>query len=162
MDAAAGAARRLGYTPVVVEQAVSGEARAAGPVLLARAASLAPGVRGPCCLIASGETTVRVTGRGAGGRNQELVLSTVMALATLGGCVVVASVGTDGVDGPTDAAGAIADPTTLQRARAAGAREPDACLADNDAYAFFDACGDLVKTGPTGTNVADLQVVLMG
>ena len=73
---------------------------------------------------------------------------------------MVASVGTDGIDGPTDAAGAIADSTTIDRARAAGLA-PGRYLADNNAYAFFDALGDLIHTGPTGTNVGDLQVILL-
>jgi hydroxypyruvate reductase len=161
MEAAATAARALGYRAAVVGPAVTGEARQAGPALLARARALAAEGGAPCCVVASGETTVRVTGRGRGGRNQELVLSTVTALAAAAGPFVVASVGTDGIDGPTDAAGAIADPTTLRRARASGAREPDACLSDNDAYTYFAAIGDLIKTGPTGTNVADLQVILI-
>jgi glycerate-2-kinase len=162
MAAAAAAARRLGYAVVVVDPPGTGEARAAGPALLSRAAAQASATRRPCCLVASGETTVRVTGRGVGGRNQELVLSAVPALAAMGGRIVLASLGTDGIDGPTDAAGALADPTSLERGRAAGVPEPDACLADNDAYTFFRGTGDLITTGPTGTNVADLQVVLSG
>jgi len=82
-------------------------------------------------------------------------------ISVLGTDVVAASVGTDGIDGPTDAAGAIVDPTTLQRARSAGLAEPRQYLENNDTYAFFDRLGDLVRTGPTNTNVGDIQVVLL-
>src|SRR5262249_52787549 len=114
----------------------------------------------PACIIASGETTVRVAGRGKGGRNQECALAVADLLADVGGPAVLASIGTDGIDGPTDAAGALADSTTRDRARAAGL-SPAPYLDDNNAYAFFDALGDLIHTGPTGTNVGDLQVILL-
>jgi len=104
---------------------------------------------------------VTVTGAGRGGRNQELALALVRPLAGLGCAAVVASVGTDGIDGPTDAAGAVADTTTLARAAAAGLAEPEAYLRENDAYAFFEALGDLILTGPTGTNVGDIQIALV-
>ena len=120
----------------------------------------AAGVGRPACIISSGETTVHVTGGGKGGRNQEFALAAAEGLARLGAAVVMASVGTDGIDGPTDAAGAVADSTTLERARAAGL-SPDRHLSDNNAYAFFDALGDLIHTGPTGTNVGDLQIILL-
>ena len=102
---------------------------------------------------------MRVTGRGKGGRNQELALAMLPYLAEAGDRVAAASVGTDGIDGPTDAAGAVVDSTTAARAAAAGL-SADAFLADNDSYAFFDALGDLIRTGPTGTNVGDLQIIL--
>ncbi|MNC85629.1 putative hydroxypyruvate reductase [compost metagenome] len=82
-------------------------------------------------------------------------------LERLGPAVVAASIGTDGIDGPTDAAGAMVDPSTFERARRAGIDEPFRYLDDNDTYAFFDAIGDLIKTGPTCTNVGDLQVILV-
>jgi hydroxypyruvate reductase len=123
---------------------------------LARAAGLGR----PTCIVSSGETTVHVTGRGRGGRNQEFALAAAYLLAQAGGAAVVASVGTDGIDGPTDAAGAIADSTTIGRAGAAGLI-PGRYLSDNNAYAFFEALGDLIHTGPTGTNVGDLQVILL-
>jgi hydroxypyruvate reductase len=103
---------------------------------------------------------VHVTGQGKGGRNQELALASADLLTTTGAPAVVASVGTDGIDGPTDAAGALADSTTIDRAEAAGLA-PGRFLSDNNAYAFFDALGDLIHTGPTGTNVGDLQVILL-
>jgi len=105
---------------------------------------------------------VHVTGQGKGGRNQEFALAAASQAATLGMPVVVASAGTDGIDGPTDAAGALVDSSTIDRARAAGVGLPSAFLANNDAYAFFAALGDLLVTGPTDTNVGDLQVVLLG
>ena len=111
-------------------------------------------------MIASGETTVRVTGRGRGGRNQELALAAAEVLAELATPVVAASLGTDGIDGPTDAAGAIVDATTISRAMRAGL-SPAAVLHDNNTYALFDVLGDLVRTGPSGTNVGDLQVFLL-
>jgi glycerate 2-kinase len=111
----------------------------------------------PIAIVASGETTVHVKGKGKGGRNQEFALA---AASVIPPDAMVASLGTDGVDGPTDAAGAVADATTLYRARAAGLDARNV-LDDNNAYAFFDALGDLIHTGPTGTNVGDLQVVLL-
>jgi glycerate 2-kinase len=116
----------------------------------------------PACIVSSGETTVHVTGHGKGGRNQEFALAAAEALAMLGTPAVVASVGTDGIDGPTDAAGALVDSTTTARAAAAGLGPPERFLADNNAYAFFAALGDLIQTGPTDTNVGDLQIILFG
>jgi hydroxypyruvate reductase len=124
--------------------------------VLARAAGLGR----PACIVSSGETTVHVTGRGKGGRNQEFALAAAELLSQAGGAAVLGSVGTDGIDGPTDAAGALADSTTTDRAAAAGL-VPGLFLSDNNAYAFFDALGDLIHTGPTGTNVGDLQVILL-
>jgi hydroxypyruvate reductase len=112
------------------------------------------------CIVSSGETTVTVTGPGKGGRNQEFALASVESLAELGGPAALASFGTDGVDGPTDAAGAIIDSVSLERARSA-ALAPERFLSANDSYAFFDALGDLIRMGPTGTNVGDLQVLLL-
>ena len=111
-------------------------------------------------LITSGETTVRVIGRGRGGRNQEFALAAAAPLATLSQPAVLASIGTDGIDGPTDAAGAVVDPTSLARARRA-ALDPAAALTTNDSYPFFAALGDLLRPGPTDTNVGDLQVLLV-
>jgi hydroxypyruvate reductase len=102
---------------------------------------------------------VRLTGGGLGGRNQELALAAAPGIAGLEG-VCVFSVGSDGTDGPTDAAGGYADGETLSRLRDAGL-SPDAVLADNDAYHALQACGGLIVTGPTGTNVNDLSVVLI-
>jgi hydroxypyruvate reductase len=113
----------------------------------------------PLCLISGGETTVTVTGSGLGGRNQEFALGAAVALANAEG-VLVASMGTDGIDGPTDAAGALATGTTMARARAAGL-DAEAALGENDSYSYFSALDDLLITGPTGTNVMDLQLLLV-
>ena len=161
MEGARDAARSLGYDVVVVTDPIVGEARTVAPALLARARALAAGRTGPLCVIASGETTVKVVGKGKGGRNQEMALAVVEALALdrPGVETAMASIGTDGIDGPTDAAGALADSTTAARARQRSL-DPEAYLADNNAYAFFAALGDLVITGPTATNVGDVQLIL--
>jgi hydroxypyruvate reductase len=111
-------------------------------------------------VISGGETTVTIRGTGLGGRSQEFALATAIDIAGLDN-VVILSAGTDGSDGPTDAAGAIADGTTQARAQAKGL-DAAAYLANNDSYRFFDLLGDLIKTGPTGTNVADVQIILAG
>ena len=163
-DAAAGAAeeaRSLGYRTIVIDEPIVGPARDAGSGFVERALRLAGPGDEPACVIATGETTVRVTGRGRGGRNQEVVLSAARMLATVPPLAALLSGGTDGVDGPTDAAGAMADAMTLARAERAGLRSPEAYLDDNDAYGFFGALGDLVITGPTDTNVGDIQILLV-
>jgi hydroxypyruvate reductase len=143
-----------------IDDAVVGDARTTAVAHLRAVIARASGAGRPACIVSSGETTVHVTGHGQGGRNQEFALAAAEPLAQLGGAAVIASAGTDGIDGPTDAAGALADATTLQRARAAG-QSPERALSDNNAYAFFNALGDLIHTGPTGTNVGDLQVILL-
>ena len=158
MFGAAAKAVGFGYEVIRIEKAVVGEARDAAAAHVEAVAARARGAAGPLCIVSSGETTVTVRGTGKGGRNQEFALAAAVHAAGAGH--VLASAGTDGIDGPTDAAGAIVDATTLDRARAAGL-DPAAFLADNNAYAFFDALGDLIHTGPTGTNVGDLQVVLI-
>jgi hydroxypyruvate reductase len=160
MTGAAAEAVSHGYHVVRIDDPIVGEARTAAPSHLRAALAKAAGVARPACIVSSGETTVRVTGQGKGGRNQEFVLAAAEALEQAGTPAALASVGTDGIDGPTDAAGATVDHTTLQRARGAGLA-PDRFLRDNNAYAFFDALGDLIHTGPTGTNVGDLQVILL-
>jgi glycerate 2-kinase len=162
MDAAVAAAESLGYHVVRLDEPVDGEARLASIAHLQAMRARTSGVGRPVCIVSSGETTVRVTGRGKGGRNQEFALAAAGLLASLGAPAVVASVGTDGIDGPTDAAGALVDSSTTSRARAAGVGDAERFLADNNAYAFFAALGDLIQTGPTGTNVGDLQIILFG
>jgi len=152
--------RARGYHVLTVTEPITGEARVAALAHLNRSMTEAERLPRPLCVISSGETTVRVTGHGRGGRNQELALAVAAPLAHVGLAVVIASVGTDGIDGPTDAAGALVDTTTLDRSRRLGL-VPDRFLADNNAYAFFDKLGDLVHTGPTGTNVGDLQIILV-
>jgi hydroxypyruvate reductase len=157
---AADAAERLGYRVEVLIEPVVGEARAAGHHQVERMLSIARSRGGRACVLSAGETTVRVVGRGRGGRNQELALAAAGVLATTGPAAL-ASLGTDGIDGPTDAAGALADQTTLERAGRLGIGSPDRYLDDNDSYRFFEALGDLIRTGPTDTNVGDLQVLLL-
>jgi hydroxypyruvate reductase len=161
MDGAAAEAQSRGYTILRIDEPVVGEARTAALSHLRTVRARARGIARPACIVSSGETTVRVAGHGTGGRNQEFALAAADALASVGAPAALGSAGTDGIDGPTDAAGAIADTTTLDRARAAGLRDPVHYLDDNDAYAFFAALGDLILTGPTGTNVGDLQVILV-
>jgi hydroxypyruvate reductase len=103
---------------------------------------------------------VSVSGDGRGGRNQEFVLGALERIARAPRALVLGSAGTDGIDGPTDAAGALADPSSLSRAVAAGL-DADAALGRNDAYPFFERLGDLIRWGPTGTNVGDLHVLLL-
>ena len=155
------AARSLGYHVHVVREPVTGEARESAVAHVRRVASEAGTLPRPFCVISSGETTVTVRGRGRGGRNQEFTLAMAGVLGELGENVAAASIGTDGIDGPTDAAGAIVDSTTLQRAHDARLAADD-FLKDNNTYAFFERLDDLIKTGPTATNVGDLQVILAG
>ena len=155
------AAAALGFAVHVIDEPVTGEARDAAARHIEQVAPLVAGATQPVCVIASGETTVTVTGKGKGGRNQEFTFAAARALSRLGGTAVAASVGTDGIDGPTDAAGAIGDTTTFERARTAGIEDPDAYLRDNNTYAFFDRLGDLIRTGPTRTNVGDIQIILV-
>ena len=116
-------------------------------------------VKAPTCIISGGETTVTIHGKGKGGRNQEFVLAAALALNGLPH-VTVLSGGTDGTDGPTDAAGAIADGLTLARARALGLQAA-AYLSNNDSYHFFEPLDDLIVTGPTDTNVMDVRLMIV-
>lgn len=155
-------ASHLGYRPLLLSTFVEGEAREVARVIAALAKEIATTgqpVPPPACVVWGGETTVTVRGSGRGGRNQELVLAAAIALQGWPG-VVIASMGTDGIDGPTDAAGAIADGESVHRAYLLGL-DALAHLHANDAYAFFDALGDLIRTGPTGTNVNDIGVLLV-
>ncbi len=163
VDAAARQARSLGFRTIVLSTQLQGEAREVARVNAAIAQEIrATGhpVKPPACVISGGETTVTIHGTGVGGRNQEFALAAAMDIAGLKN-VVLLSAGTDGADGPTDAAGAIAEGTTIARAQLKGL-DASGMLANNDSYHFFEPLGDLIKTGPTGTNVADIQVVLVG
>ncbi len=158
LAAAQAEAERRGYAVHLYPGPVTGEAREAGRRLAREALAAEADV--PTCLLWGGETTVTVRGDGRGGRNQELALAAALALDGTGRAVLLLSGGTDGVDGPTDAAGAWASPQTLRQARALGL-DAAAHLGANDAYPFFDTLGHLVRTGPTHTNVADVQVALV-
>jgi glycerate 2-kinase len=159
MKGAANTARSLGYDVILSDDPIVGEARKMGPVFLDRARELAAGRNRPVAVIASGETTVKVVGSGKGGRNQEMALSVANMLSSEPTDIAMGSMGTDGIDGPTDAAGAYVDRTTIPRAQQQ-ALDADAFLAENNAYAFFERLDDLIITGPSTTNVGDLQVVL--
>lgn len=162
VDAAADAARALGYRTLVLTTFLTGEAREAARFQAAIAKEIRANhrpLKPPACLISGGETTVTIRGTGLGGRNQEFALAAACDIVGLQD-VLLLSAGTDGSDGPTDAAGAIADGTTIQRARIKGL-DATRFLAHNDSYRFFDPLGDLIKTGPTGTNVADIQILLI-
>lgn len=167
IGAAAARARGLGYEPEVVTTELAGEAREAAARLaglaLRRRQSLGPG--GKACLLAGGETTVTVRGRGLGGRNQELALAFAVAIEGEAGIAALAG-GTDGTDGPNDAAGGVVDGETAALARAVGL-DPARFLAENDSYSFFAGLdraaggGHHLVTGPTGTNVMDIVAVLV-
>ena len=157
----------LGWRSEVVNAELQGEARDAARLLARKALQtqdeLNPGERR--CLLSGGETTVIVRGNGKGGRNQELALAFAIEIAGTPG-ITLLSAGTDGTDGPTDAAGAIVDGSTAQRARELGVH-PESYLGNNDSYAFFskldalDHEKHLLVTGPTGTNVMDIQIILI-
>ena len=159
IEAAADQARGLGMNAVVLTTKLQGEAREAAKLFgsLAREVHrIGKPVRAPACLLAGGELTVTVTGRGKGGRCQEMALAAVKEIAGLEGTTLAAI----GTDGPTDAAGAVVDDTTLFRAAGMGL-DPDRFLARNDSHRFFKKLGGLIQTGPTGTNVNDLYLVLI-
>jgi glycerate-2-kinase len=157
LQAAARRAKALGYRVAAAPGALRGEAREAGRALAAQLLALRG--RGPACLLAGGETTVRVVGPGRGGRSQEVAAAAALALAGTPRALLLAA-GTDGEDGPTDAAGAAVDGETARRAREAGL-DLEGALAQNDTYSALDRAGALFRPGPTGTNVADLLVGLV-
>ncbi|KPJ52752.1 hypothetical protein AMJ39_06975 [candidate division TA06 bacterium DG_24] len=155
-------AESLGYRAHILSSTVEGETRDVARdhvAIVNRIRKSGTPVSSPCCLISGGETTVTVRGRGMGGRNQEFALAAAIELDGVGG-VVVLSAGTDGTDGPTEAAGAIADGRTVRRAREQGIDAARA-LEENDSHTFFSALGDLVVTGPTNTNVMDIHLLLV-
>ncbi|GAC1654150.1 MAG: hypothetical protein NVS4B8_29370 [Herpetosiphon sp.] len=154
VEAAAEVAEEAGVSVGTYGQPLLGEARLAGPAFVTAWETL--GAARPTCFLAGGETTVTVRGSGLGGRNQELALATVQPLA--GQDVVLATLATDGGDGPTDAAGAVVGGESLARAAAQGLH-PEAFLQRNDAYHFFKPLGDLLQPGPTHTNVNDLTLI---
>lgn len=156
--AAAEASKELGYEPIVLSDRLCCEAREAGS-FLASIAQYHQNTERSLAFIAGGETVVHLTGKGLGGRNQEIALGGARGLAGLRDTVLF-SLGSDGTDGPTDAAGGMVDGTTLERLTAAG-WNLDEVLADNDAYHALQAVQGLVMTGPTGTNVNDLTCLLI-
>lgn len=158
---AAKTAEKLGYTPLPLSTMLDCEAREAGRFLGSMAKTLEKGegpVKGPCAILCGGETVVHLTGKGKGGRNQELALAAVPYLEGMENALV-AAVGSDGTDGPTDAAGGMVDGSTMTSLRKAGI-SVDAVLAENDAYHALKAVDSLIITGTTGTNVNDLYFLL--
>jgi glycerate 2-kinase len=179
-------AERLGFEPFVLTSSDEGEARKGARDYVAFIASLACSMSAapkPVCLLAGGELTVSVKGQGTGGRNMEFVLASLVEMQKegfgqvfCGTCALpedrgglggnrpfewlILSLGTDGIDGPTDAAGAWADAVTVERARGLGL-DPQKYIDDNDSYSFFQKTGNLIVTGPTGTNVCDVRMFLI-
>jgi len=163
LKAAGREAQRLGYHPLILSSKVEGEAREVARFYTAIAREIlgsANPLKPPVCVLAGGETTVTLTGNGRGGRNQEFALAAAMAIKGKDG-IFVLSGGTDGTDGPTDAAGAMADGTTIARARKKDLDAKD-FLQRNDSYNFFQKLDDLLVTGPTRTNVMDIYLLLVG
>jgi hydroxypyruvate reductase len=160
LDAAHETAAALGYNVTRLKNRVGGEARVAARRYADATTGILETASRPLCLLSAGETTVHVRGTGRGGRNQEFALALAEPISRFAGKVVFASVGTDGIDGPTDAAGAVVDDHTIARALTAGLGRPEYYLANNDSYTFFDRLGDLIRIGPTNTNVADIQIML--
>lgn len=160
--AASKEARRKGYQSLILSSTVEGEAREVAKMFVAIAKevrSSANPISAPACILCGGETTVTIQGEGKGGRNQEFALASAMIIDGMENIVVLGG-GTDGTDGPTDAAGAVADGSTITRARATNL-DPLDHLRRNDSYHFFQPLGDLILTGPTRTNVSDVYMVLV-
>ena len=162
VNAARITAQKLGYHTLILSTFVEGETKDVARVHAAIAKEILKSgnpISKPACIISGGETTVTIKGDGLGGRNQEFVLAAAIDINNLKN-VVVFSAGTDGTDGPTDAAGAIADGETITRAKKMGLNA-FTYLQNNDSYHFFEKLGDLIKTGPTNTNVMDLRILLI-
>jgi glycerate-2-kinase len=162
VDAAVREAARSRLRPLVLSTSLTGEAREAARIFGAIAREIIHSgrpIRRPACIVAGGELTVSVRGSGRGGRAQEFALAAAREIQDLPNVYVV-GFGTDGSDGPTDAAGAVAHSGTLLQARRLGVN-PDLALERNDAYPFFKKVGGLIVTGPTGTNVGDLYFLLV-
>jgi len=163
LKAGARAAQKLGYRTLILSSTVRGETTQAAEFHAYVAEEIRSSenpIPPPACVLSGGETTVKVRGVGLGGRNQHFVLALADEASRIEGCVFL-SAGTDGTDGPTDAAGAIVDSKTLSRSATLGL-SPKKYLADHDSYHFFQELDDLVKTGPTLTNVMDIHIVLVG
>jgi hydroxypyruvate reductase len=165
VEAAAREARRQGLRALVLTTRLEGEAREVARVLVAQLRECVEAgqpARTPVCLLAGGETTVTVRGDGRGGRNQELAVAAAGPLAAFPCAALLASLATDGIDGVSEAAGGVVDQQSVSRAAALGVAPADAFLAASDSRGFLAALGDLIVTGPTGTNVVDLTVLLSG
>jgi len=163
LEAAKEAGERMGYQCLILSSMVEGETREVAKVHAAIAKEILKSGRPlnpPACIISGGETTVTIHGHGLGGRNQEFCLACALELEDLPARVVILSGGTDGNDGPTDAAGAMVDPLTVERGKSLGL-DASSFLEENDSYHFFEKTRDLLITGPTRTNVMDVRLVLV-
>jgi glycerate 2-kinase len=166
VDAAFEKAQELKFNTLILSTEIQGEAKEVGGFFGAIAGEIGRTgnpTRPPACVLAAGETTVTVRGHGLGGRNQEMAVACAMALAAMPAppASCFASVATDGTDGPTTAAGGLVDPFTCSRGVQRGL-QPLKSLAENDSWNFLNAAGDLIVTGPTQTNLMDLQILLVG
>ena len=162
LQAARKKAEQLGYRTLLLATTIEGEAQHLGRMhgaMVREIVETGNPLKTPACLLSGGEPTVSVRGKGKGGRAQELALGAALHLEGLRRCLIL-SAGTDGTDGPTDAAGAWVDGTTASRGRELGL-DIHRCLAENDSYHFLERTGGLVKTGPTGTNVMDITICLV-
>jgi glycerate 2-kinase len=160
LEAAARTAKELGYRTMILASTIEGETKDVARMHAAIARQIrtsAQPLRPPACVISGGETTVTIRGKGKGGRNQEFALAAAIDIAGLSDTLIL-SAGTDGTDGPTDAAGAIADGNTVRRSK----MNAEAALRNNASYPFFEDLRDLIITGSTGTNVMDLHLILVG
>ena len=160
LEAAADFARRAGIEALILGEAIEGEAREVAAEMAGRALALARDRSKPCVLLSGGETTVTLRGKGRGGPNSEFALALALALQGAPRIHAIAC-DTDGIDGTEDNAGAMIAPGTLRRARAAGL-DAESYLADNDSHGFFSRLGDLVRTGPTLTNIGDFRAIVVG
>ena len=153
----------MGYNTLILTSQIQGEAREIGKAVVGIVSEIfvkdLP-IKRPACLLIGGETTVTIRGEGKGGRNQELVLSALLSLKNVAEQYVLVSCGTDGTDGPTDAAGGIISNKTWEKVKSLQMK-PQEFLDQNDAYHFLEKVGGLIKTGPTGTNVMDIIIALI-
>jgi glycerate-2-kinase len=159
LNATATAARHLGFEPQIFDDPLSGDTTTTARSFARQLRQILQTSHTPVCILAGGETTVSVTGSGKGGRNQEFALVVAQELHGQPDWTLL-SAGTDGIDGPTDAAGAFVDGQTVTRARKLGL-DPVAALRANDTYPFFSALGDLFRPGQTGTNVMDIKIAIL-
>ena len=163
LEAAEEEARALGYKTLILSSMIEGETKDVAGVHAAIAREIiktGKPLPPPCCIISGGETTVTIKGTGTGGRNQEFCLAAAMEISGMPDNVVILSGGTDGNDGPTDAAGGLVDPFTIKRGEAAGISAGE-YISNNDSYNYLKKTGDLLVTGPTRTNVMDVRLVLV-
>jgi glycerate 2-kinase len=160
-EAASRAAKKLGYNTIILSSLIEGNTTASAQFHCSIAEEILLSgnpIAKPACILSGGETTVEIHGHGLGGRNMEFALQCAKRIS--GTSITAASIGTDGSDGPTDAAGAFSDGDTMKRAQSATV-DIESYMSNNDSYHFFEQIGDLIKTGPTNTNVMDIRILLI-